>query len=82
VTTTWLCDNLPEAFVAACMVNLSGWRKDYLTASSDDPQAAPYWESQFTKLMEGIDMEEARRSYTAASWSSQMPSRAATPPRQ
>lgn len=79
--TTWLCDNLVEVFIAACMVRLSGWRKDYLAAGSDDPQGAGYWESQYGKLMDGVDMEEARKSFSSSGWTSKQPSRASTPPR-
>jgi hypothetical protein len=81
-TTTWICDHLPEAFVAACMVRLSGWRKSYDVPGADDPQGAGYWEGQYTKAMDGIDMEESRKSWQAASWSSQQPARASTPPRR
>lgn len=80
-TTTWLASNLPELYVAAAMVRASGYMKNYNAAGADDPQQPVSWESQYAKLLEGADVEEARRKAQSASWSDQKPLRTSTPQR-
>lgn len=79
--TTWLCDNLPELYVAACMIRLSGYAKNYAGATSDDPQQPVSWGSEYDKLLKSADVEEARRKAQSASWSDQKPLATSTPAR-
>ena len=53
---TYLSVNYPSLFIAACMVFITGYQRDY-GAQSDDPGRAVSWESQYTKLREGVALE-------------------------
>ena len=79
--TTWLCSNLPELYVTACMVRIAGYQKNYAGATSDDPNQPVSWETQYATLLRGAGVEEARRKAQSASWSDQMPIPQSTPPR-
>jgi len=79
--TTWLLTNLPDLYVAACMVRLSGYMKNYSGALADDPQQPVSWETQYKTLLEGAAVEEARRKAQSASWSDQKPLTQSTPAR-
>lgn len=78
----WILQNLPDVFVTAAMVRLSGYLKNYAGATSDDPNQPVSWESQYTKLLEGTAVEEARKFAQSSSWSDQKPRQTSTPPRQ
>lgn len=78
----WILANLPDLFVTACMVRLSGYMKNYGGAASDDPQQPVSWEAQYQALLKGAAVEEARRKGQSASWSDQKPLVESTPPRQ
>lgn len=80
-STSWITDNLPDVFVAACMIRLSGWMKNYGNTQADDPQQPVSWEAQYMKLLDGAGVEEARRKFSAASWSSQKPLATSNPTR-
>lgn len=57
---TWLGDNLPDLFFAACMVEACGYQRDY-GAQSDDPKIAQSWEARYVALRQGAISEEMRR---------------------
>lgn len=59
-TSTYLTLVYPELFIAAGMVYWTGYQRDY-GASSDDPQFAVSWESQYLKLEAEAEAEERRR---------------------
>lgn len=80
-STTWLTDNLPDLFVAACMVRLSGLAKNYGNTQADDPQQPVSWETQYGTLLKGAAVEEARRKAQSASWSDQKALPESTPAR-
>lgn len=48
-----------ELLIAACMVYLTGYQRDY-GAASDDPQRAVSWESQYQTLRDSIALELKR----------------------
>ena len=48
-TTTWLSANLPDLYIAACMIYLSGWQRNF-GAQADDVRSAQSWETQYTTL--------------------------------
>lgn len=64
-TSTFLTASLPDLFVAASMVYLSGWMRDF-GAQSDDPRAAASWEDQYEKLFASANMEELKKKYGAS----------------
>ena len=79
--TTWLLTNLPDLYVAACMIRIAGYQKNYAGAASDDPMQATSWENQYMKLLDGAAVEEARRKAQSASWSDQKALPQSTPQR-
>lgn len=66
-TTTWLSVNLPELYIAAGMVWLAGYMRDY-GQSVDDPAMAGSWEAQYQKLLSGAQAYQARARFGGASW--------------
>lgn len=79
-TTTRLTVFFPDLFLAASMVFLSGYQKNF-GAAVDDPKMAVTWESHYNALLQSAQTEEARKKYTSQGWSSQQPAQIATPPR-
>lgn len=76
---TWVSTNLPDLLLAASMIFMSGFMKNF-GAQSDDPKSAVSWESQYVTLRDSATVEDARRKFQAAGWTSDMPS-ALNPPR-
>jgi hypothetical protein len=79
-TTTFISSYLPDLFVMASMIYISGYQRNF-GKISDDPQMAVTYESQYQTLLKGAIVEEARKKYEASAWSSQGPSPVATPTR-
>ncbi len=79
-TTTLLSVYFPALFVAASMVRLSGYMKNY-GAAVDDPKMAVTWSMRYQDLLKGAEVEEARKKFSAAAWSDKQPAPLATPPR-
>lgn len=78
--TTFLSLYLPDLFLAASMIFLSSWQKNF-GQQADNPQMAQSWESQTEKLMQSALTEDQRRKYSAASWTSKSISQSAVPQR-
>ncbi len=68
-TTTWLSVNLPELYIAACMVQISGFMRNF-GSQADDPKMAQSWEGQYTTLLSSAGTYQARARFGGASWSS------------
>lgn len=79
-TTTYLTDWLPDLFIAASMVFLSGYMRNY-SAMADDPRMSSSWEAQYSALLSSAATYEARKRWSGASWSSKPPEPAAVPQR-
>ena len=60
---------LPDLFMAASMIFMSGFQKNF-GAQADDPKMSQSWESQYQTLMMSAKTEEFRKKYEASSWSS------------
>lgn len=80
-TETFLSKYLPDLFVAASMVYISLYQRTFVGANANDPQMGAGWEGQYQTLFRSAAVEEARKGYEAAAWSSQAPATAATPTR-
>lgn len=78
--STFITANMPEVFLAASMVFLSGWMKNF-GAQGDNPQQAQSWENQYQALKVGPQIVEARRKWEGQGWSSQPPAQVAKPDR-
>lgn len=72
-TTTWISTYIPDVFIAASMVFMSGAQKNF-AAISDDPQSAMTWEQQYGKLRDSASVEDARRKFMSSGWTSALPS--------
>ena len=59
-TTTILTEMWPDLFLAASMVFMSGYQKNF-GSQSDDPRMAVSWEAQYQTLLKGALEEEARK---------------------
>ena len=78
--TSFLSLYLPELLIMASMIYVSAYQRNFGRAN-DDPQMAMTYESQYQALIKSAMMEENRKKFEAAAWSSQSPSTAATPTR-
>lgn len=61
-TTTWLSERLPDLFVAASMIFIAGYQRDF-GQQADDPKFAQSWETQYEKLKVSAETEEAIKKY-------------------
>lgn len=77
---TYLTDNLSDLYIAACMVFLSGYLRNY-GSQADDPKMSQSWETQYQSLRESAATFEARKRWAGASWSSKQVEPAAVPQR-
>ena len=78
--TTFISLYLPDLFIMASMIYVSAYQRNF-GRGSDDPQMAVTYESQYKALLSAAKMEENRKKFEAAAWSSQEPSAIATPTR-
>lgn len=79
-SSTWVTQNLPEVMVAATMVFLSGYMRDF-GAQASDPQMSQSWEGQYQQLLGSAKTDTMRQKFQSDAWTSQQPSPLATPPR-
>lgn len=78
--TTFISLYLPELFLMASMIFVSGYQRNF-GRQSDDPAMAQSYEAQYKALMAGAMIEEARKKFQASAWSSMSLPVAATPTR-
>ena len=78
--TTFISLYLPDLFIMASMIYISAYQRNFGRAN-DEPQMAVTYESQYQVLLKNADLEENRKKFEAAAWSSQEPSISATPTR-
>ena len=79
-TSTFISLYLPDVFIMASMIYISAYQRNFGRAN-DDPQMAVTYESQYQGLLKSAIVEEARKKFDAAGWSSQSPATVATPTR-
>jgi hypothetical protein len=79
-TTTFISQYLPDVFIMASMIYISAYQRNF-GRQSDDPAMAQSYESQYKALLQSAIVEEARKKFDAAGWSSQSPATVATPTR-
>jgi hypothetical protein len=78
--STFISLYLPDVFIMASMIYVSGYQRNFGRAN-DDPQMAVTYESQYQTLLASAKDEENRKKFEAAAWSSQSRSTSATPTR-
>ena len=79
-TSTYLTLYLPDLFVAASMIFMSGYMRNF-GAQADDPKMASSWEGQYGLLFPSANVEEQRKRYASGAWGSLQPTSIATPTR-
>jgi hypothetical protein len=80
VPTTFISQYLPDLMVMASMIYISAYQRNF-GKESDDPQMAMSYESQYQLLLKSATVEESRKKFEAAGWSSQSPAVVASPTR-
>ena len=80
VPTTFISEYLPDVLVMASMIYISAYQRNF-GKESDDPQMAQSYENQYQLLLKSAVVEEARKKFDAAAWSSQSPATVASPTR-
>ena len=79
--TTFISLYLPDLFIAASMIYVSAFQRNFSSASANDPQMPVTWETQYKTLLQSAMVEEARKKFEGAAWSSKGPATAASPSR-
>jgi len=79
-TTTFLSQYLPDLFLAASMIFMSGYQRNF-SSTGNDPQMPVNWESQYEKLLTSAETEESRKKYASSGWASLSPQPLAGTPR-
>jgi hypothetical protein len=79
-TTTYLTNVLPDLFLCATMIFLSGYQGNF-SSMSDNPQQSVSWESHYKELMPSANTEENRKKYASQASTSMQPAPFATPAR-
>lgn len=77
---TFLTLYLPDLWLAATMIFMTGWQQNW-GAQSDNPQAAVSWTQQYDALLASANIEEQRKKYSSGGWGSLSPTPVATPSR-
>lgn len=78
--TTFLSVYLPDLLIAASMVRVAAYMKNF-GAAVDDPKMSISWEVHYQELLKSASKQEDRKKFTAEGWSSKDPSPIVTPPR-
>lgn len=78
-TSNFLTLQTPDLYLAASMVFMCGFQRDY-GSQSDDPHSAVSWESQYQTLLSALNIQEFRKKFQSVGWTSRTPSPVAKPP--
>ena len=70
--SNWISTYLPDLFLAAAMIQMSGFKMSF-GAQADDPKMAMSWETQFVTLRDSASVEDSMRKYYSTGWTSQIP---------
>lgn len=79
-SSTFLTQVLPDLFLSASMVFMSGYMRNF-GSQGDDPKMAVSWEDQYQKEFQSALTEEFRKKYQSQGWQAQLPNQTATPQR-
>jgi hypothetical protein len=67
--TTFLTIFLPDLLVAAAMVFMSGFQRDF-GSQSDNPAQSQSWENQYSVLFKSAMLLELRKKFAGVGWTS------------
>ena len=79
-TTTFISTYLPDLFIMASMIYISAFQRNF-GRLNDDPSMAQTYESQYQTLKTSALVEENRKKFEAAAWTSYSPAPVASPTR-
>ena len=79
-TTTFISLYLPDLFIMASMIYVSGYQRNF-GRQSDDPSMAQSYESQYQALLKSAMVEEARKKYQSSGWTAESPPVVSSPSR-
>jgi len=79
-TTSFISTYLPDLLIMASMVYISAYQRNFGRAN-DDPQMAVTYQSEYQRLLGAAQVEEARKKFQSAAWTSYSPAAAASPTR-
>lgn len=77
---TYLTLYLPDLFVDASMIFMSGYMRNF-GSGADDPKMAMSWAAKYKEDFASANIEELRKRYAMGAWSSMSPTPMATPTR-
>lgn len=78
--STWISTYMPDVMLYAAMIFISGYQRNF-GLTGNDPAMGVTYESQYQTLMKSASVEEARKKFASAGWTSMSPAIAATPTR-
>lgn len=79
--TTFISLYLPDLLIMASMIYIAAYQRNFSSASGNDPQMPVTYETQYQTLLKGALVEEARKKFESAGWTSLSPAVVATPTR-
>jgi len=79
-TTNFLSLYFADLYVQASMIYISQYQRQF-GAAANDPQMPGSYEMQYQTLLKSAEVEEQRKKFASAAWTSQSPSPVATPTR-
>lgn len=79
-TSNFLSLNVPDLYISASMVFMSGYQRNF-GAQADDPKMAVSWSALYQEQKRGAAIEQARLKAQSAGWTAYAPTPSATPPR-
>ena len=71
--TNWISLYLPDLYLAAAMIQITGYMRNF-GSQSDDPRMAQSWETQYVTLRDSAAVEDAMRKYFSTGYSPVLPS--------
>ena len=77
---TFISTYLPDLFIMASMIYVSAYQRNF-GKEADDPQMAQSYEGQYKFLLASSGIEEARKKFQSAGWTSYSPAPVASPTR-
>lgn len=80
-TTTFISLYLPDLFIMASMIYVSGFQRNFISSAANDPGMPVNYETQYQTLLRGAAVEEYRKKFQSSGWTSMSPSPVATPTR-
>jgi hypothetical protein len=78
--TTFISTYLPDLLIMASMIYLSAYQRNF-GDTGNDPAMPGTYENQYQNLLKGASIEEARKKFNSAGWTSLSPAPVAALPR-